>query len=240
MLSRATPISRHAAKPYPLWGSRTRYDAALMNAWILLGGRLTANQALERTKERYPAGFVVAADGGIKHATLLGVRPDLWVGDFDSSSATDFPGLKMEIHPREKDQLDAELAIERAIERGAKTLILWGALGGRFDHTLALALIALKLSRQGLEVVLHSGDESALPVLSGQDYPLETFPGETLSVLALERMEGLTLGGVRWPLNGATLEVGSGWGMSNVALGRQVNLSFAGGVGLVVIQHGAV
>jgi len=211
-----------------------------MNAWILLGGRLTPNAALERTRERYRAGYVVAADGGIQHAELLGVRPDLWIGDFDSSSRGEHPELEVEIHPRDKDQLDAELAMGRALERGATTLILWGALGGRFDHTLALALIAVKYAARGLEVVLHSGDESARPVLSGRVYALETTSGETLSLLALEKMEGLNLSGVRWPLRGATLERGSGWGMSNVALAGRVDLSCARGAGLVVVQHGPV
>jgi len=211
-----------------------------VNAWILLGGRLTPNVALERTREHYPPGYVVAADGGVRHAALLGVRPDLWIGDFDSSSRTDYPELEVEVHPRDKDLLDAELAIERALERGASTLVLWGALGGRFDHTLSLALIAVKYAARGLEVVLHSGDESAYPVLAGRDYALETASGETLSLLALEQMEGVNLSGVRWPLSGATLERGSGWGMSNVALAGTVDLSCARGSGLVVVQHGLV
>jgi len=45
---------------------------------------------------------------------------------------------------------------------------------------------------------------------------------------------------VRWPLSGATLERGSGWGMSNVALAGTVDLSCARGSGLVVVQHGLV
>lgn len=211
-----------------------------MNAWILLGGRLTPNADLERTRQRYSPGYIVAADGGVRHAAVLRVRPDLWIGDFDSSSRSEYPEFVVEVHPREKDRLDAELAIERALERGATTLILWGALGGRFDHTLALALIALKYTARGLQVVLHSGDESAVPVRSGREYALETASGETLSLLALEQMEGVNLGGVRWPLEGATLEVGSGWGMSNVALAGVVNLSFTRGLGLVVVQHGPV
>ena len=216
------------------------YEEHPMNAWILLGGRLTSNAALERTKKRYPAGYIVAADGGIRHAALLGVRPDLWMGDFDSSSRTDYPGLEVEVHPRDKDQLDAELAIERALEWGATTLILWGALGGRFDHTLALALIALKYAARGLEVLLHSGDESARPVLAGRAYALETLMGETLSLLAFEKMEGVNLSGVRWPLKEAILERGSGWGMSNLALAGVVDLSCARGSGLLIVQHGPV
>ncbi|TIT31323.1 MAG: thiamine diphosphokinase, partial [Mesorhizobium sp.] len=48
---------------------------------ILLGGDLLRTPRLDRQVE---GSRVIAADAGIGHARMLGLVPELWVGDFDS------------------------------------------------------------------------------------------------------------------------------------------------------------
>ena len=182
-----------------------------MLAWILVGGRLTPTPALAALPA--PA-LVVAADGGARHAAALGVRVDLWVGDFDSSAGLSLDAPR-EVHPVAKDQTDAELAVALARQRGATQLVFVGAFGGRFDHAAALLLGGVRLAREGLRVTLTSGDEWAWPLLPGRPLALVLPPGVTLSVLACTDLGGLTLSGVRWPLAGADIPLGSGWTVSN-------------------------
>ena len=63
------------------------------------------------------------------------------VGDFDSMGKEDFLNLKKQTeciqHPIQKDETDSELAIRMAFEKGFDSIVLWGALSGRVDHTLA-------------------------------------------------------------------------------------------------------
>lgn len=207
----------------------------MKTAWILLGGRLTDTPCLRQILNDHPADLVLAADGGIRHSALLGVTADLWLGDFDSSSQADFPDISTQQFSVEKDELDAEIAISAARDQGCKNLLLLGALGGRSDHMLALLLIALRLTGQGYFVILHSGDEWALPV-SGGSQVIPTEPGQTLSLLALDSMKDVCLGGVRWPLCGASLPAGVGLGMSNIALGQEVSLSVGCGSGFLIFQ----
>ena len=146
-----------------------------MNAWILVGGRLTLTEEVERRRHDPPP-IVVAADGGIVHANLLGVRPLAWVGDFDSSEGlserfTDVPRLSF---PRDKDATDFELALAHAVRLGATHVTVWGAFGGRFDHTLALAIRAVEETRRGLPVDLHSGMSRAFR--SCQVFPCGSWP----------------------------------------------------------------
>jgi thiamine pyrophosphokinase len=126
-------------------------------AWILVGGRLTPTPALAALPR---PGLVVAADGGARHAAVLGVKIDAWVGDFDSSDDLNL-SLPRTVYPRAKASTDAELAVQWAREKGASELGILGAFGGRFDHTFALALGAVRLAQEGLTVTLHSGDEPA-------------------------------------------------------------------------------
>lgn len=199
-----------------------------------MGGRLTVTSAL--TDLPRPA-LVVAADGGARHATALGLQVDAWLGDFDSSAGLHLNAPR-EVHPAAKDETDAELAVRVARERGATELVFIGAFGGRFDHTAALMLGSLPLARSGLRVALTSGDEWAWPLLPGHPQELNLPPGTTLSVLAVTELRGLSLSGVRWPLNGAAISQGSGWTVSNEVTAQTVTASLQEGAALVTALTG--
>lgn len=200
-----------------------------MLAWILVGGRLTVTPALAALPR--PA-LVVGADGGARHAAALGVALDVWVGDFDSSVDLAFD-VPREVHPAAKDQTDGELATRLALERGATELVFVGAFGGRFDHTAALLLGGVRLAREGTGVILTSGDEWAWPLLPGSAVECALPSGVTLSVVACTDLGGLTLTGVRWPLSGAAVPLGSGWTVSNETAGGPVTARLDAGHGLV-------
>ncbi len=202
---------------------------------MLVGGRLVDSPLLAALPR--PA-VVVAADGGARHAALLDVRVDVWVGDFDSSAGVQVDAPR-EVHPAAKDETDAELAIRVARERGATELVLLGAFGGRFDHTLALALLAVRLTeREGLRVTLSSGDEWGWPLTPASPLSLEVPRGATLSVLAVTDLRGLSLDGVRWPLTDATIPLGSGWTVSNETPGGPVAASLRGGHAILTVLPG--
>ncbi|PNY83023.1 thiamine diphosphokinase [Deinococcus koreensis] len=205
-----------------------------MIAWILVGGRLHATPALLALPR--PA-LVVAADGGARHAAALGVRVDVWVGDFDSSGGLSLDAPR-EVHPTAKDETDAELAVRVARARGATRLVFLGAFGGRFDHTAALLLGGVRLAREGLQVSLSSGDEWAWPLLPGAPLSLDLPPGLILSVVAGEGLRGLSLSGVRWPLSGADVPLGSGWTVSNETRGGAVQATINQGWALLTVLYG--
>ena len=200
--------------------------------WILVGGRLMLTPAVAALPR--PA-LVVAADGGARHAAGLGVRVDAWVGDFDSSQGLVLDAQRYP-HPRDKASTDFELAVALARERGAQRLLVLGAFGGRFDHSFALALGAVRLALEGLNVLLHSGDEWGLPLLPGPPLRLPLRPAQTFSVLAASELRGLSIAGARWPLEGATVPLGGGLTLSNQAAGSgDVTLRLETGTALVTV-----
>lgn len=201
-----------------------------MLAYVLVGGRLTPTPAL---RDLPAPDLVVAADGGARHAEVLGLGVDVWVGDFDSSAGVSVAAPR-EVHPAAKDQTDGELATAVALERGAAELVFIGAFGGRFDHTAALLLGGVRLARdKGVSVTLTSGDEWGWPLLPECPFERDFGAGQTLSVIALSDLHGLNLSGVRWPLAGANIPLGSGWTVSNEAAGGRVRASLSGGYALL-------
>ena len=207
----------------------------MKHAAILVGGRLEiTDQVLKRAQE---TNLVIAADGGARHAGALNLKLDLWVGDFDSSEGLAFPGVPRQEFNPDKDSTDFELAITAAKDAGATRATVFGAFGGRFDHTLAIALSAAKNTGEGFEVVLESGFETGWILIANIALELVLNQQQTFSLLALSpAVTGLDIAGAKWNLENATLEFGTGFGISNLALGR-VDLKLKTGLALVIVQN---
>ena len=186
---------------------------------ILLGGMLTPNPRLAATLD---GARVIAADGGMRHARALGLTPELWVGDFDSTPAAllaEWPDVPRMPYPAAKAATDGEIAVAEALARGATRILLVGALGGdRSDHAFQLYLSAIRLAEDGLDILMTSGEEEALPLLPGQKH-LDLPEGALFSVLGLTALDGLTIVNARYPLDNFHLPFGSSRTVSNVPNG---------------------
>jgi thiamine pyrophosphokinase len=186
---------------------------------ILLGGALASD---ERVRTLVRGARAIAADGGMAHAEELGLAPELWVGDFDSAPddlLARHRDVPRQAFPAEKNFTDGELAVEEAIARGATRLILVGAFqGARTDHALSHLLQGVTLAERGLNVVLTSGTEEAVPLLPGS-LTLDLPAGSLLSVIGLSDLGGLSLSGVKYPLREADVVFGASRTISNVVTG---------------------
>jgi thiamine pyrophosphokinase len=204
-------------------------------ALVLAGGPVRPTARL-RTRAG-EAALVVAADGGLRHATTLGVRPDLLVGDLDSvgpDARERWPDLPVERHPTDKDALDLELAIEAARARGADEIRVMGAFGGRFDQTLATAAIAARYAEQGVRIALLDGIHDAYPLAAGDRFEGPLPEGTTFSLLAVSDEARVDVAGAAYELAGARLPRGLGLGLSNRAAGGPTVRVRAGTVLLIV------
>ena len=175
----------------------------------------------------------IAADGGMRHAAPLDLAPELWVGDFDGTAPdllASYPHVERETHPAAKDATDGEIALDAALRRGATRLTIVGALGGaRLDHALGNLTLGLATAERGIGVAMTDGRQWALPLLPGAPVTLPVAPTSrgsprtvsvpTISVIGLTALEGLTLTGVRWPLEDADVAFGSTLTLSNEAAG---------------------
>lgn len=202
---------------------------------ILLGGALSVD---DRVRALVDGARVIAADSGIRHATALGLTPELWMGDFDSAVQSDheaWPDVERQVHPAEKNYTDGELAIEAALERGAKKLIFVGALEGeRTDHAGLHMIKAIALAERGLDIVLTSGEEEAVPVLPGR-FTIDLPKGSLFSILPFSDLEGVVIENARYPLDGLDMVFGSSRTLSNIAEGP-VTVGLNSGRGLLIAR----
>lgn len=185
---------------------------------VLLGGDLTATR---RLKSQIQKARIIAADGGMAHAETLGLTPELWVGDFDSTSdelAERHKGVARHAFLPEKDKTDGEIAVDEAMRLGAREIIMVGGLGGQADHALAHLGLILKLGRRRVAAFITSGHEEAYPILNGTHH-FDVPRGARFSVIPFTDLAGLDLDGVKWPLTNRSVPLGSSLTVSNIAMG---------------------
>ncbi|MGN0632125.1 MAG: thiamine diphosphokinase, partial [Ruminococcus sp.] len=109
--------------------------------------------------------FLICADRGYLAAKKLGMKPFLVIGDFDSLGYV--PCTEgVSIYPSEKDDTDTLLAVKEALEAGAKEICIYGALGGRLDHTLANIQTLAYITENGAVGTLVS-DENIVTMQAG-------------------------------------------------------------------------
>ena len=166
--------------------------------------------------------LVIAADGGVVHAHALGIAPDVVVGDFDSAmpervKAASADGAEVIVHPARKDATDLELALLLAVDRGAEEVLILGAMGGRWDQSLANLLLPCGEAFADIAVRLFDGVTSACWLHGPAQLEFAGSPGDTVSLVPLSgSAEGITTRGLTYRLDGGRLEFGSTRGVSNV------------------------
>ena len=176
--------------------------------------------------------LVIAADGGVKHTEKLGLTPDAVLGDFDSLG---FVPEGAAVFPVEKDDTDAMLAIRWGLDRGYGRFVIYGGLDGhRLDHTLA-----------NFQALQYLADRDAAGYLVGERYLATvvkngslSFPAEAAGILSIFCMgpdaKGVTLSGLKYPLENGTLSSGFPLGVSNHFMGEKSSISVKNGSLLVL------
>jgi thiamine pyrophosphokinase len=206
---------------------------------------VVAGSCLERSlspEALQTADLVVAADRGAEELLRVGHLPDLLVGDMDSLDPEvwrelEARGVPALILPQAKDETDLERALRAAVERGATSITVLGALGGpRVDHLVATLLL---LSAPWLESVdVRLVDDRHEVALARGGRSIRGAPGDTVSLLPLtSRVEGVVTSGLLFPLRGEPLLQGTTRGVSNVLTQDEGRVTHGAGRLLIIHYH---
>ena len=181
------------------------------------------------------ADLIIAADGGTRNALSAGVMPSVVIGDLDSltdadRAQLDRSGVQLIAYPTRKDSTDLELALRYAQKQQATEIIIFSALGGRWDQSLAnlMLLTSPELAQIPTRVVDHF---LSIQVIRDRA-EITGRVGDTLSLIALNGdAHGVTIEGCEYPLNDATLPFGATLGISN---------EFAQPTARITVQQGQI
>ncbi|MBR1821121.1 MAG: thiamine diphosphokinase [Clostridia bacterium] len=190
--------------------------------------------------ESRPGDYILCADGGWVLARQIGVRPDLVIGDFDSSEE---PADETTVRvPVEKDDADTMLCLKRGLSLGFDDFLIVGGFGGRVDHTLANFQALHYAARRGVRAEMRDGESWATAIFNeGIRVPADaTGAGPAkLSVFALTDVcRGVNIRGAKWTLKDAELTNAFPLGLSNAFAAAAAEISVREGALLVTVCEG--
>ena len=184
--------------------------------------------------ERLEKPLIICADRGLEYALRLGMRPDLFVADCDSSHRTDAPCEFIRLVP-EKDDTDTMHALNVAIDRGCTNVVIVCATGGRIDHMLANLALCEYCAERNVRCVVADRRNSVeffgqKPVKIQKDPKYSFF-----SLIPLDHhLEGVTIQGAKYPLEDARVSRSNILTVSNEFLENEVEISVKKGKWLLV------
>ena len=211
-----------------------------MKYGIITGGHIDDAFAIEwLNQNEYDC--LIAADSGMTFLYRNGVVPDVIAGDFDSvdmDSMAYFQGMNnvqiIRLNPV-KDDTDTEFVIREAIRRGATEIIVLGATGTRLDHVFAnVYLMGIGLEEGVLIQLVDKHNRIRMISDSLEIEKSEQF-GSYVSVLPVKGdAKGVTLEGMKYPLENADIACFSSLGVSNEIVDEVAKISVEQGVLLVI------
>ena len=178
----------------------------------------------------YEPDYCIAADSGLVMADKLGLTVDLLLGDYDSVDKKIFEkyngNTKTITYPCEKDYTDTHLALKKAIEKIKKLqdtskdskedeIAIIGATGTRYDHAFTNIFVLDESLEAGIRCAIY--DKNNKIYLADKSFEIRKDKqfGDYLSFAPMTPEAGLSLSGVKYPLDRYTLRQGESICQSN-------------------------
>lgn len=178
----------------------------------------------------YEPDYCIAADSGLVMADKFGLTVDLLLGDYDSVDKKIFKkyngNTKTITYPCEKDYTDTHLALKKAIEKIKKLqdtskdgtedeIAIIGATGTRYDHAFTNIFVLDESLEAGIRCAIY--DKNNKIYLADKSFEIRKDKqfGDYLSFAPMTPEAGLSLSGVKYPLDRYTLRQGESICQSN-------------------------
>ena len=199
-----------------------------MKALVLLNGEPPSKELLD--EQLAGAELVVCADGAACWA-YPDIKIDVLIGDMDSigdrlkDAARSI--RKIVTLQCEKDETDAQAAIQVCLEAGADEIVLLGALGKRFDHALGNLQLLRMIEQKGVDARIEDGGMTVFALLGRKE--LSGWPGRLISLIPLGESIHVCTSGLKYPLCDEWLDPALPRGVSNEFLGEEATVVVTGG-----------
>jgi thiamine pyrophosphokinase len=181
--------------------------------------------------------IVIAVDGGLKWLRNEGIKPDFYIGDFDSHQMTENEFADNVIRlDREKNDTDMFSALMFAYNKGFREFHIHGGTGGRPDHTVANIQSLVNLSRKGAGGLLFF-ENYYITSITNSSIIITGIPGDYISIHAYSGFaEGVTLTGLKYNLTEACISDDYPIGTSNEFTSETAQIAVKNGTLLITVS----
>jgi thiamine pyrophosphokinase len=180
--------------------------------------------------------YIIAADGGYDYLININCTPDTVIGDFDSRDGIPNHPHVIKLN-KIKDDTDMIAAVNLGIERGYREFHIHGATGGRLDHTLANIQTIAYLSKQHCSAYIY-GDNYVITALTDGTITFDNTYSGIMSIFAHDTtVSGVTLTGLKYPLNDVELTNTFPLGVSNEFIGMETTVTVRNGTLIIIYKR---
>ena len=207
---------------------------------IIGAGDLTLSEIQKQEHD-----LVIAVDGGFSYCKILEIEPDIIIGDFDSIGQEehniiiqlkkDNPENIIQLSV-EKDDTDMLAAIRYGVDKGYRTFQIYAGMGGRLEHTIANIQCLLYLKNQGATGYLMDGN-GMIFVIKNEKISFQKSMEGYLSLFSMNHeAKGVTIQGMKYPLQDDTITNDYPIGISNEFIGQEGSVQVENGVLVGIIN----
>ena len=180
--------------------------------------------------------YVICADGGYDYAKEAGIVPQLIVGDFDSTILDKDVKCEVITLPTRKDDSDMMVCVKEGVKRKFKVFSLFGATGGRPDHTYANISALLYLAKNGCIGSIEDSKYRYLMLKKGT-VKIRNESGKKFSIFPFGCPEcRVTLKGFEYEIEMYLLNATLPIGVSNKVVSDEALVSVHYGTALVITE----
>lgn len=176
--------------------------------------------------------IVIGADRGYLTLVENQIKPDIAIGDFDSYKGK-IQCENIIKYPVKKDFTDSALAIEKAMSMGYKKIVVYGAIGGLLDHTLANIALLSEYTKKGFEISFVDGENVVFALYNNKVIFSKEASGRISVFSYTDESNGVCEKGLLYELDNAILKNTVPLGVSNEFIGRSAEISIKEGILIV-------
>jgi thiamine pyrophosphokinase len=203
-------------------------------ALIIANGEACSVDILDQLLEWSPT--VIVLDGALERVISLGIKVDVWLGDFDHTRVSDFGDYPLKkVHTPDQNLTDLEKAFEYLLEEGYPAVNVVWASGKRMDHTLNNFHSMVRYGRK-LKIVFFDDYSTSylLPPTFEKWYPAKT----PISLMPYGEAFDVKSSGLLYDLNHPVLKLGTQTSSSNeVREDGMVKISYESGALILMECH---
>lgn len=198
---------------------------------VIIGNGSIKNYPLIKSKLR-DDDYIICADGGYNHAKLLGVRPEVLIGDMDSIGENDYNGEIINL-PIKKDFTDSDVCTKFILLKDFDEIMMLGFLGTRQDHTITN--ISLLKQFDDVSKKAYIIDENNEIYLAKKENTIYGKKGDIVSIIPFgQSLFGVSTTGLDYSLEDGILIFGESRGVSNIMTTDKCTITIKQGCGLII------
>ena len=200
-----------------------------MKCIIICAGNFQ-NEIINKEKDD----LLICADAGYSYVKDMNIDVDLLVGDFDSLNSVP-SNINIYKLPKEKYETDLYIAIEEGIKKGYQEFYIYGALGGRIEHSFANIQILSKLAKQNIKAKLIDQNTVVEVLTEGVHIYSKDMIGY-FSLFSLSEKSVITIENLKYELNKKELTYLFPLGIDNEFIGKESTINIHKGLVLSIIN----